>query len=85
MPVLLGVSQAARLLGVSRWTVYRMLRDGRLASLALEDVVAYVRHQAYKQGRRDAVAELRRLRLLRRRDHRACRRLVAKSRFNLIG
>jgi len=32
---LLSVQQAAERLGVSFWTVYRMARDGRLASIRL--------------------------------------------------
>ena len=70
---MLTADEATRLLGVSRATVYRMLRDGRLASLALEDVAALIRRQAYEQGRRDMLRELRRAGWLRRRNHRAVR------------
>lgn len=70
---MLTVDTVARLLKVSRATVYRMLRDGRLRSLALEDVVALIRQEAYRAGRRNAVEELRRAGRLRRRDHKACR------------
>ncbi len=70
---MLTVDTVARLLKVSRATVYRMLRDGRLRSLALEDVVALIRQEAYQAGYRDAVEELRRAGRLRRRDHKACR------------
>lgn len=71
--MILRADIAARLLGVSRATVYNMLRDGRLRSLALEDVVALIRQEAYQAGHRDAVEELRRAGRLRRRDHKACR------------
>lgn len=59
--------RAAHLLGTSRATVYRMLQDGRLKSLTLEDVVSYVREQAYEAGRREMLEELRRAGRLRRR------------------
>lgn len=71
--MILRADTVAHLLGVSRATVYNMFRDGRLQSLALEDVVALIRQEAYQAGYGDAVEELRRAGRLRRRDHRACR------------
>lgn len=69
--MVLTAESAARLLGASRRTVFNMLKDGRLASLALEDVVALVYRRAYEAGRSEAVEELRRSGRLRRRDHKA--------------
>jgi Mn-dependent DtxR family transcriptional regulator len=68
----LTAEQAARLLEVSRATVYRMLK-GRLKNLELKTIVEYIKLQAYKKGRHDMLDELKRQRKLRRRDHHAVR------------
>ena len=54
------VDTAARLLNCHRATVFRMLKDGRLKSLAPEDVAACIREAAYRQGRLDVYHDLKR-------------------------
>jgi len=67
----LTVEQIAQLLGVSRRTVIRMGKDGRLKDRELKTVIEYIKVQAYQDGRRDMLNELKRQRKLRRRDHHA--------------
>jgi excisionase family DNA binding protein len=68
-----SATMAAKLLGVSRATVYNMLRDGRLEALTVEALVRYVYEQGYERGREEMYEELRRARRLRRADHHCCR------------
>jgi DNA-binding LacI/PurR family transcriptional regulator len=73
--VKLTADDAARLIGVSRATVFRMLKDDRLAGLTVEAVLERVRKEAYEAGRRAMLDELRRAGRIRRRDHKAVRSL----------
>lgn len=55
---MLTTDMAARLLGCSRATVFRMLKNGRLRSLSPEDVAALIYERGYRQGRLDAYTDL---------------------------
>lgn len=67
--ITLTAEQAAKLLKVSRRTVFNMLKDGRLHDLSLPAIIAYVRERAYADGRRSMLEELRRGGWIRRRNH----------------
>lgn len=68
-PIALSAEQAAKLIGVNRATIYRMLKDGRLHDLSLSTIIAYARERAFQEGRRSMLEELRRGGCIRRRGH----------------